>query len=66
MSGPLLDKQQKMGENVENIKFSLDTQLKITFSVCVELPSRQHATEFSDWRVFAKHFAISLCFQDSG
>ena len=26
-SGPLADKQQKRGEKVENIKFSLDTQL---------------------------------------
>ena len=32
MSGPLEDKQQKRGENVENIKFSLDTQLNFMFS----------------------------------
>ena len=32
--GPLVDKQQKIGENVENIKFSLDTQLKFMFSTC--------------------------------
>ena len=31
-SSPLGDKQQKMGENVENIKFSLDTQLNFMFS----------------------------------
>ena len=34
MSGPLAQKQQKMGENVENIKFSLDTQLNFMFSTC--------------------------------
>jgi hypothetical protein len=28
MSGPLRDKQQKMGEHVENIKFSLDTTVQ--------------------------------------
>ena len=32
MSGPLVDKQQKRGENVENIKSSLDTQLNFMFS----------------------------------
>ena len=32
MSGPLGDKQQKRGENVKNIKFSLDTQLNFMFS----------------------------------
>ena len=32
MSGPLEDKQQKSIENVENIKFSLDTQLNFMFS----------------------------------
>ena len=32
MSGPLGDKQQKRGENVENIKCSLDTQLNFMFS----------------------------------
>ena len=26
-----MDKQQKMGENVENLKFSLDTQLDFMF-----------------------------------
>ena len=31
MSGPPEDKQQKGGENVENIKFSLDTQLNFMF-----------------------------------
>ena len=30
-SGPLADKQQKMGDHVENIKFSLDTQLNLMF-----------------------------------
>ena len=29
---PLEDKQQKRGENVENIKFTLDTQLNFMFS----------------------------------
>ena len=29
-----MDKQQKMGEHVENIKFSLDTQLNFMFSTC--------------------------------
>ena len=29
-----MDKQQKTGENVENIKFSLDTQLNFMFSTC--------------------------------
>ena len=42
MSGPLEDKQQKRGENVENIKFSLDTQLNFMFYkgslvFCVEI-----------------------------
>ena len=32
MSGPLGDKQQKRGENVENIKSCLDTQLNFMFS----------------------------------
>ena len=32
MFGPLVDKQQKMDENVENIKFSLDTKLSFMFS----------------------------------
>ena len=32
MSGPLGDRQQKMGEHVENIKFSLDTQLNFMFT----------------------------------
>jgi hypothetical protein len=32
MSGPLVDKQQKSGEHVENIKFSLDTQRYFIFS----------------------------------
>ena len=32
MSGPLEDKQQKRGENVENIKFSLVTLLNFMFS----------------------------------
>ena len=34
MSGPPRDKQQKRGENVENIKFSLDTQLNFMFCTC--------------------------------
>ena len=29
-----MDKQQKMGENVENIKFGLDTQLNFMLSTC--------------------------------
>ena len=29
-----MDKQQKTGEHVENIKFSLDTQLNFMFSTC--------------------------------
>ena len=31
MSGPLEDKQQKRGEHVENIKFSLDTPITLSF-----------------------------------
>ena len=31
MSGPLADKQQKMGEHVESIEFSLDIQLNFVF-----------------------------------
>ena len=31
-SGPLVDKQQKTGELVENIKFSLDNQLNFLFA----------------------------------
>jgi hypothetical protein len=37
MFGPLVDKQQKRGEHVENIKFSLDTQLIFMFSTCPPL-----------------------------
>ena len=37
MFGPLVDKQQKRGEHVENIKFSLDTQLNFMFSTCPPL-----------------------------
>ena len=33
-SSPLADKQQKTGEHVENIKFSLNTQLYFMFSTC--------------------------------
>jgi hypothetical protein len=33
-SGPLVHKQKKKGENVENIKFSLDTHLNFMFSTC--------------------------------
>ena len=31
---PLANKKQKMGEHAENIKFSLDSQLKSMFSTC--------------------------------
>ena len=31
---PVADKQQKTVEHVENIKFSLDTQLNFMFSTC--------------------------------
>ena len=31
MSGPLADKQQKTGEHLKNIKFSLETQLNFMF-----------------------------------
>ena len=34
MSGPLADKQQKMGAHLQNIKFSLVTQLNFVFSTC--------------------------------
>ena len=34
MSGPLVDKQQKTVENVENIKNRLDNQLIFMFSRC--------------------------------
>ena len=33
-SGPLGDKQQKTVGQVENIKFSLDSQLNLMFSTC--------------------------------
>ena len=36
-SGPLADKQQKMGEHVENIDFCLDTQLNFMFSTCLSV-----------------------------
>ena len=34
MSGPLMDKQQKMCEDVENIRFSLDTHLNFMSYTC--------------------------------
>ena len=34
MFGPLVDKQQKTSEKVENIKFSIDTQINFMFSTC--------------------------------
>jgi hypothetical protein len=37
MSGPLEDKQQKKGENVEDIKFSLDS-LNFMFSYYIFTP----------------------------
>ena len=33
-SGPLADKQQKMGEHVDNIECSLDALLNFIFSTC--------------------------------
>ena len=37
MSGPLAQKQQKTGENVESIKFSWVSKLNLMFSTCLPI-----------------------------
>ena len=66
-SNPLADKQQKTGENVENIKFSLDTQLNFMFSTfspvfcCLSARRLEVSLHFwQSWPTVGHHRIIAL------